>query len=366
MANTPSQTFNKKTAVILFQLGGPDSLEAIEPFLHNLFMDPDIIDFPLAFLARRPLAKFISSKRAPKVQENYKQIGGKSPILELTRRQATALELQLHQHGVDAAVFIAMRYWHPMTNRAVQEVKAGAFEQVILLPLYPQFSQATTFSSFNEWNRQAKRAGLNIPTKTICCYPSHPHLIEALVQNINLALTRFRNIPPGDIDLVFSAHGIPVSYIQKGDPYQLQIEETVRAICEEGKWTTPYTLCYQSKVGPMEWLKPSLVETVQRLGTAGRKNLLVIPVAFVTDHIETLHEINIDVRKEAAHLGIQQFELAPALNDHPQFIECLTELTLAQLTHTQQSDTCSLLWKQKNSRPRPKLCPGIRYAEKLR
>jgi protoporphyrin/coproporphyrin ferrochelatase len=348
-----------KTAVVLFQLGGPDSLESIEPFLYNLFMDPDIIDFPLAFLARKPLAKFISSKRAPKVQENYKQIGGKSPILDLTLRQANALQHQLQSLGIDATVFIAMRYWHPMTEAVVRKIQEDRFDQAVLLPLYPQFSQATTYSSLNEWNRQAKKQELSIPTKFVCCYPNQPSLIDALTENINLALARFKNIPAAEIDLVFSAHGVPVSYIQKGDPYQLQVEETVRAVFEKGHWTSPHMLCFQSKVGPMEWLKPSLVDTVKLLAEHGRKHLLVIPIAFVTDHIETLHEINIEVRKEALHLGIQQFELMPALNEHPKFIDCLANLTLASLSQEPTSHFCSLFWEQKNSRPRPKLCPGI-------
>ena len=348
---------HKKTAVVLFQLGGPDSLEAVEPFLFNLFMDPDIIDFPLAFLARMPLAKLISSRRLPKVQNNYKLIGGKSPILDLTRLQASALNACLIQQGIQTQVFIAMRYWHPMTNEIVSEIKVGGFDQIILIPLYPQFSQATTGSSLNEWNRQAKKQGMNIPTRFVCCYPNHPKLLEAFVKNINKSLMRFSNISPANVDLIFSAHGVPVSYIQKGDPYQLHIEETVRGVMELGKWKHPHTLCFQSKVGPMQWLKPSLIETVERLASEGRKHLLIIPIAFVTDHIETLHEINIDVRKHAMAHGVQQFELMPALNDHPRFIECLTDLVIQQLTHAVEYTTCEMLWRGNNERAKPKKCP---------
>lgn len=350
------QHVNDKTAIVLFQLGGPDSLEAVEPFLLNLFMDPDIIDFPLAFLARKPLAKLISSRRSQKVQNNYKLIGGKSPILDLTRLQANALNARLVQHGIQAQVFIAMRYWHPMTDTVVHEIKTGGFAQIILLPLYPQFSQATTGSSINEWNRQAKKQGLNILTRFVCCYPTHPALLEALAENINQSLARFSDISPANIDLVFSAHGVPVRYIQKGDPYQLQIEETVRRVVERGKWKSPHTLCFQSKVGPMQWLKPSLIETVERLAGEGRKHLLIIPIAFVTDHIETLHEINIDVRMLAEAWGIQQFELMPALNDHPKFIECLTDLITQQLAYAVECTTCEALWRENSGRPRPKKC----------
>ncbi len=349
-----------KIAIVLFQLGGPDSLEAVEPFLFNLFMDPDIIDFPLAFLARRPLAKFISRKRAPGVRENYQQIGGKSPILDLTRLQAAALETRLHQNAINATVFIAMRYWHPLTEDVVKEIKAGGFEQAVLLPLYPQFSQATTYSSMNEWNRQTAIHGLSIPTRTVCCYPNHPSLLEAFTGNINQALEKFAGVSPEDIDLVFSAHGIPISYIQKGDPYQLHIEETVRRVIEHGKWNSPFSLCYQSKVGPMEWLKPSLLETVERLTLEGRKHLLIVPIAFVTDHIETLHEINIEVRKHAMAHHIEQFEVVPGLNDHPKLIECLAKLVREQLTSHVHTHTCQLLWNEKKHRQQPKICPWMK------
>jgi ferrochelatase len=357
MIGNSKLSFHKKTAVVLFQLGGPDSLEAIEPFLYNLFMDPDIIDFHGAFLAQRLLAKFISSRRSVKVAENYRQIGGKSPILDLTQRQASALESVLRLQNIDTRVFIAMRYWHPMTDEVVQKIKADKFEQVILLPLYPQFSQATTLSSMNEWKRQTKKLGCVVSTKLVCCYPSQPLFVEALVENINSALVRYHKIASTDIDLIFSAHGVPLSYIKRGDPYQLQIEETVRCIVERGKWNSPHTLCYQSKVGPIKWLKPSLIETVEHLAGKDRKHLLVIPIAFVTDHIETLHEINIDVRRHAMAHGVQQFELTPALNDHPKFIRCLAELVQAQLASDVQPNTCEALWKNRTDRPIPTLCP---------
>jgi protoporphyrin/coproporphyrin ferrochelatase len=360
MTDNSKLSFNKRTAVVLFQLGGPDSLEAIKPFLYNLFMDPDIINFPCAFLMRRPLAKFISSRRSLKVAENYKQIGGKSPILDLTRRQASALETALRIQNIDARVFIAMRYWHPMTDLVVKEIMAGGFEQVVLLPLYPQYSQATTLSSLHEWNRHREKQKLALLTKLVCCYPTHPLFIESLVDTINASLDRFTNISSADIDLVFSAHGVPLSYIKKGDPYQLQMEETVRSVLERGKWNSPHTLCYQSKVGPMKWLQPSLIETVERLAGNNRKHLLVIPIAFVTDHIETLHEINIEVRKHAMAHGILQFELMSALNGHPKFIQCLAELVRSQLSTDIKPDLCNTLWKSHTDRSRPIQCPWIK------
>jgi protoporphyrin/coproporphyrin ferrochelatase len=360
MTGNSELSFHKKTAVVFFQLGGPDSLETIEPFLYNLFMDPDIINFPGAFLARKPLAKFISTRRSLKVSENYKQIGGKSPILDLTHRQAAALESALRMQNINAQVFIAMRYWHPMTDAAVKEINAGEFEQIVLLPLYPQFSQATTLSSLNEWNRHREEQKLTLPTKLVCCYPIHPLFIEALVDTINASLDLFTNISSAKIDLVFSAHGVPLSYIKKGDPYQLQMEATVQHVLERGKWKSPYTLCYQSKVGPMKWLRPSLLETVEHLAQNNRRHLLIIPVAFVTDHIETLHEINIEVRKHAKAHGIQQFELMPALNDHPKFIQCLVELVRSQLSANVKPALCETLWQNHTDRSRPIQCPWIK------
>jgi ferrochelatase len=350
---------SKQVAVVLFQLGGPDSLEAVQPFLYNLFRDPDIIDFPGAFLARELLAKIISRRRSGKVAEHYRQIGGKSPLRELTDRQRIALQSRLRQRGVAATVFVAMRYWHPMTDEAMEQIQQKGFDRIILLPLYPQFSRATTLSSLNEWNRQAQRHGLTTPTQLICCYPNHPLLIEALVENINVALERFKGVSRQEIDLLFSAHGIPLSFVRKGDPYQLQVEETVKRVLERGKWGSPSVLCYQSKVGPQKWLGPSLTETIEQRIRAGRKYLLIVPIAFVTEHIETLHEINIEEREKAEHLGAQ-FEMMPALNDHPKFIQCLTDLVLARLeTHYSPASKCMKLWEEKPTRPQPILCPWV-------
>lgn len=318
----------KNIAVVLFQLGGPDSLEAVEPFLYNLFCDPDIINFPGAFLARKPLAKFISAKRSKKVAEHYAEIGGKSPIGELTGAQATALQAELDKR-CRAKVLVAMRYWHPFTEEVIAELKKSRYDKIILLPLYPQYSKATTASSLNEWNRQCTKLNFrHIPTEVICCYYNHPLYIEAIVDRVNSAYQKFSAVAPQNMDLVFSAHGVPLSLIAGGDPYQQHIEETVRLVMERGQWKSPHILCYQSKVGPAEWLKPSLLQTIRELAGRGRKHLLVIPVAFVTEHIETLHEINIETRAEAGRLGIAQFEMIPALNNHPKFISCLTELVM--------------------------------------
>jgi len=320
-----------KIAVVLFQLGGPDSLDAVKPFLYNLFCDPDIIDFSGAFLARKPLARFISSRRSKKVIEKYQIIGGKSPILEHTKTQAASLERELNK-TISAKVFIAMRYWHPLTEEVVTSIQKEQFKKIILLPLYPHYSKATTGSSLNEWNRQcALKKNFPSSAKTISSFHNHPLYIEAIVKNIQKALMKFSHISQEEVDLIVSAHGTPASLVKKGDPYKEQIEETVRLVMERGQWNSTHTLCYQSKVGPVKWLEPSLRETIQNLAAKGRKHFLIIPISFVTEHLETLNEINIEIRREAEQLGVEQFELMPALNDSPKFIQCLTELVMEKV-----------------------------------
>ena len=326
-------------AVVLFQLGGPDSLAAVEPFLHNLFSDPDIFDFPTARLARPLLARVISSRRAEKVQHHYARIGGKSPIADLTRRQAQALERELGTH-IDARVFVAMRYWHPLTRQAVEEIASEHFEEVVLLPLYPQFSKTTSGSSLNEWSRHQHLLPRTLPVATVPAFYNQPLYLNAMVECISQGLDRVRNRLASDgrslgpshdhskIHLLFSAHGLPLHVIEGGDPYQKQIESTVELLTERGGWPYPHALCYQSRVAPGRWLGPSLESTIERLGREGVRSVLVIPVSFVTDHIETLYEINIEAREHAAQAGIEHFELMPALNDSPKFIAALADLVL--------------------------------------
>lgn len=351
-------TSKEKIAVVLFQLGGPDSPEAVEPFLYNLFCDPDIINFPGSFLARKPLAKFISSRRAGAAAAHYKEIGGRSPIIDLTQAQASALAQELNKQ-FPADVFVAMRYWRPLTGEVIAQLKKERYTKIVLLPLYPQLSKATTLSSFKEWQRQCKLCKYTgVPTVSVCCYHNHPMYIEAIVDNINSAYAKFSHLNPHDVDLVFSAHGIPVSLIKEGDPYQRQIEETVRLVSERGGWTSPHLLCYQSKIGPSEWLKPSLNSTMRSLAEKGRKHLLVIPIAFVTEHIETLHEINMEAREEAEKLGIKQFEMMPALNDSPKFIQCLADLVISKALGTPLDlPNCRKLYRKDPGNTSPVLCP---------
>ena len=318
-----------KIGVVLFQLGGPDSLDAVEPFLYNLFSDPDIIDFPGARLARPMLARLMSASRAKKVQHGYAALGGKSPLVEWTLRQGRALEQSLRQ-SIDARVVVAMRYWHPLTEEAMAELEREQVSDLILLPLYPQYSKTTTGSSLNEWVRKLPASPLAaLPSRLIDSYHDQPTYIDSFVDLINQTLEKFPR--PEDVHLVFSAHGVPTAVIAAGDPYQKQIEETSRLVMERGGWRQKHTVCYQSRVGSGRWLQPSIHEVVPRLGAEGQHQILVVPISFVSDHIETLHEVDVEVREQAAEAGVEQFELMPGLNTHPLFINALAEIVLAQV-----------------------------------
>ena len=326
----------KRVGIVLFQLGGPDSLEAVEPFLLNLFLDPDIIPLGPFGPLRRPIAKMISSRRSIPVAGKYAEIGRRSPIATLTERQRTRLVEAVSPY-IEPVAVTAMRYWHPFTAEAVETLrKAGSIEKIILLPLYPHYSYATTLSSLKEWRRvvaQAKWDGANgrPPECVIDHFYDHPLYIQALVRRIGSVLRQFED--SARIHLVFSAHGLPMSLVEKGDPYPKQIEETVRLASELGAkqypgWPKIHVLCYQSRVGPAKWLEPPLTGTIERLAHEGVKEMLVVPISFVTEHIETLHEINIEAREEAEKLGVKKFRMMPAVGDSPLFIGALTDLVL--------------------------------------
>ncbi len=326
----------KKVGIVLFQLGGPDSLEAVEPFLLNLFLDPDIIPLGPFGLLRRPIAKLISSRRSVPVAEKYAEIGGRSPIGTLTERQRVRLVEAVSPY-IDPVAVTAMRYWRPFTQEAVDTLRmAGPLDEIVLLPLYPHYSYATTLSSLKEWRRvadQTKWSGRDgkPQERTINNFHHHPLYIQALVQRIGSVLRQFPD--SSRIHLVFSAHGLPMSLVEKGDPYPKQIEETVHLTRELGAqqypgWPKTHVLCYQSRVGPAKWLQPPLTGTIERLGHEGVKEMLVAPISFVTEHIETLHEINVEARQEAEKLGIERFRMMPAVGDSPLFIAALKDLVL--------------------------------------
>jgi ferrochelatase len=317
---------SRRVGVVLFQLGGPDTLEAIEPFLYNLFCDPDIIDFPFARIGRKPLAKLISATRARKVQHHYATIGGGSPIRKFTERQARTLEAELGNLGLDARCFVAMRYWHPFTGEAIEQLRKAECDEVVLLPLYPQYSSTTTGSSLNEWRRLFCD---DIPVHRVERFFRHETYLDAVVEKVEEALGRFP--VPERAEIVFSAHSVPLAVIEKGDPYQRETEETVELLMQRGGWPNRHRLCYQSKVGASKWLQPSLRRTLHDLAAERVGQVCVVPVAFVSDHVETLGEIDHEARELAARLGIRQFEMSAGLNDSPTFIRALGRLVLHAL-----------------------------------
>jgi protoporphyrin/coproporphyrin ferrochelatase len=321
----------KRVGIVLFQLGGPDSLAAVEPFLLNLFLDPDIIPLGPLGVLRRPIAKLISSRRAISVARKYAEIGRRSPIALLTERQRKRLVEAVSPY-LDPVAVTAMRYWHPLTSEAVAALRqAGPLDEIVLLPLYPHFSYATTLSSLKEWRRVYGPRPKEPKEHTVGQFFNHPLYIRALVERIGSVLRQFAD--SSRIHLIFSAHGLPISLVKKGDPYPQQIETTVRLVSEEGRqqypgWPRTHLLCYQSRVGPAKWLEPPLTGTIERLGREGVKEMLVVPISFVTEHIETLHEINIEARAEALKMGIGTFRMMPALGASPLFVAALKDLVL--------------------------------------
>ena len=311
-----------KLAVVLFNLGGPDSLDAVEPFLRNLFGDPAILSLPA--IVRTPLARFIASRRAPFARDIYKKIGGRSPIVEETQAQAAALDKMLAERGVEAKCFIAMRCWHPFSDEAAAAVKEWGADSIVLLPLYPQFSTTTTGSSFSDWDRAAATAGLNAPRARICCYPDDPGFIEAVAALIHQTITRAK--PGVDYRLLLSAHGLPKRVISRGDPYQWQVERTAAALVEKlGINGLDWAICYQSRVGPLEWIGPATDDEIRRAG-AERKGVVLAPIAFVSEHSETLVELDIEYTHLAAQVGVMDYLRVPTVSVHPSFIAGLADL----------------------------------------
>jgi len=315
-----------KKAVILFNLGGPDKLENVEPFLFNLFNDPAIISIPGIF--RYPLAKFISKRRAPIAKGIYKEIGNKSPILELTQKQAQILEDALATKG-DYKCFVVMRCWHPRAVDIIKKVKEYNPNEVILLPLYPQYSASTSGSSINEWENLCKKENYKVKMKTICCYPTEDNFI---VSHAKLIKESLKNLENKNFKLLFSAHGLPENKIKKGDPYQWQIEKTVEAIMSKlPDKNLDYIISYQSRVGPLKWIGPSTDEIIIKYSRE-KKGIVIVPVAFVSEHSETLVELDIEYKKLAEKNGCSFYKRVPALGVEENFIKGLAELVLKEKT----------------------------------
>ncbi|MFB8787791.1 MAG: ferrochelatase [Potamolinea sp.] len=315
-----------RVGVLLLNLGGPDELDDVRPFLYNLFSDPEIIRLPFSWL-QSPLAWLISTLRAKKSQENYRQIGGGSPLRHVTEAQAQALQEQLQQQGHDARVYIGMRYWHPFTEEAIARIKRDGIERLVILPLYPQFSISTSGSSFRLLEKiWEEDPSLNkIEYTVIPSWYQQPGYLEAMSQLIAQELEQFPN--RDSVHLFFSAHGVPVSYVtEAGDPYQQEIEDCTSLIMRTLNRPNPHTLAYQSRVGPVEWLQPYTEDALKELAEQGVEDLLVVPISFVSEHIETLQEIDIEYREIAEEAGIHNFHRIPALNTHPVFIDSLATL----------------------------------------
>ena len=315
-----------KKAVILFNLGGPDKLESVEPFLFNLFNDPAIISIPSIF--RYPLAKFISKRRTPIAKNIYKEIGNKSPILEFTQDQAKSLENNLKKEG-NYRCFVVMRCWHPRASDVIKKVKEYNPEEIILLPLYPQYSAATSGSSINEWKDLCEKENYKIKTKTVCCYPTESNFI---ISHVSLIKKTLQHVENNNFKLIFSAHGLPENKIKKGDPYQWQVEQTVKEIMSKLQTENlDYTISYQSRVGPMKWIGPSTDSEIIKYSKE-KKGIVIVPVAFVSDHSETLVELDIEYKKLAEKNGCSFYKRVPALGIEENFIKGLTALVLQQET----------------------------------
>jgi len=307
-----------RTAVILLNLGGPDQLNSVQPFLQNLFRDPAILRLPWIF--REILAWLISRKRLHEAQKIYAYLGGGSPLLKNTQIQSKALKKAL---GKNFRVFIAMRYWHPFTHETITQVIAYQPDDVVLLPLYPQFSTTTTASSLKCWIETASKMGLNIPTRIIGCYPIAEGFIQAISELLHHSLQEFEDL--SQTHILFSAHGLPKRIVESGDPYQTQVEKTVRAVINALKIKLcSYSIAYQSRVGPLEWIGPATESEIRRLGLE-KKNILLVPISFVSEHSETLYEIDYQYKILAEESGVRKFLRAQTVGIHPKFIGQMVE-----------------------------------------
>ena len=321
-----------RLGVLLLNLGGPDKLEDVRPFLYNLFSDPELIRLPSPLL-QAPLAWLISTLRFKKSQGNYKKIGGYSPLRQITEAQAEALRSQLQLNGHAVNVYIGMRYWHPFSEEAIAQIKKDKIEELVILPLYPQFSISTTGSSFRLLDRiwQIDPELQKIKYTVVRSWYDNSGYLQSMANLIAAKLDRVNN--PSEAYIFFSAHGVPVSYIEEaGDPYQKEIETCAALIMQKLNRPNPYKLAYQSRVGPVEWLQPYTEAAISELAEQGVKELVVVPISFVSEHIETLEEIDIEYREIAEQAGIETFARVPAPDTDPAFIQALADIVLKALS----------------------------------
>ena len=320
-----------RIGVLLLNLGGPDKPEDVGPFLYNLFSDPEIIRLPFRWM-QKPLAWFIATRREKTSQINYQQIGGGSPLRRITEEQGAAIKAQLGELGQEVNIYVGMRYWHPYTEEAIAQITQDNLDKLVILPLYPQFSISTSGSSFRLleqlWKENPKLQSLEYTV--IDSWYKEPGYLQAMAELIVGELEKFPC--PQDVHIFFSAHGVPKSYVEEaGDPYQQEIEECTDLIMQTLNRPNPHTLAYQSRVGPVEWLKPYTEDALNELGVKGVKDLIVVPISFVSEHIETLQEIDIEYREIAEEAGIHNFGRVPAPNTNPVFIKALSDLIIDAL-----------------------------------
>lgn len=324
----------QKIAVVMFNLGGPDSKESIKPFLMNFFMDKNIIRLPLPF--RFLLASLISFRRSRReAGESYGELGDRSPLLENSTEQAKALEAQLNDsretHNAEFKTFICMRYWHPMAPEVVQQIRDWGAEKIVIMPLYPQFSTTTTWSSLEQWDIAMKQAGLNIPTSTVCCYHDNEGYVQASAENIRAKYEQAEKDGYENPRVLFSAHGLPEKVITDGDPYQWQCEQSAEAIVKAlGIEGLDYQYCYQSRVGPQKWIGPSTEEALEK-AQDDSKAVVIYPHAFTQEHVETLVELDIEYKEEAEKMGLHGYYRADTVGTHPAYIEGMADMVLKHL-----------------------------------
>ncbi len=321
-------TDDTRTALVLLNMGGPDSPAAVEPFLFNLFSDRDLIQLPAGALLQRPFARLISHFRAKRVVENYRTIGGRSPLLDWTRRQAEGIAREL---GPNYRPYVAMRYWTPTAEETVQQMTADGIDRAVVLSMYPHFTGATTGSSLKDFARAAA-AHPRLRYSAIEQWYNWPGYLDSLAARVREGLAQFP-ADAGRVQILFSAHALPQKFIDRGDPYLEHVLDTVRGVMERvGK--TPWHLGFQSRSGPVQWMEPGTTEVLDRLAAEGCQAVLMVPVSFVSDHIETLHEVDIEYREHARQKGIRYFQRSPSLNDHPDFLQGLADLVRHHLAET--------------------------------
>jgi ferrochelatase len=351
---------SEKTALLVLNFGGPQHQGEVEGFLFELFRDKDVIPLPGGSYLQEVFADVVSGRRAPRIREQYAQIGGGSPLSAMTYQQVDALVEALKQRGHEPEVHVGMRYTKPSIATALKAIKAGGATRLVCLALYPHFSFATTGSSYNEVARAMKRLGMeHLPTTFIPAWYDHPEYIGAVVERVWAAL---EGAPEGT-HLLFSAHGLPVSFIKRGDPYQQHVQQTVRDVVKAAGWTGPYSLAFQSKVGPSRWLSPATDDELKRLGAAKTPAVVVVPVSFVGDHIETLFELDIEYRHVAHEAGLHDYRRAGALDVHPRFIGALADVTARALGEPKGRACVRCLLPREESHLGKPRCPDCAFKQ---